>query len=365
MPAADGHHPEVPRRALRQLHQRLDQDAVAGFEHVQRHHQARHQNRAQREERQPDSHSDSLGPARARTRGARSDPGSPCAARSDPPGSDHGPAPRLGTVIRRLDLRGRGCDARALRGVVPRAELDVEHAVERGPADLRGRARARRRGRWSSSPSASTASGWDPSGCRRRPCSARSTGSTRRSAPRWRSRSAGPGWCTATSGAPTTPPEVVARRHASPSAGCRSTGSGCTCPAACAVYPSSVVMNVVPAQVAGVASIAVTSPPQREADGSAGCRTRRSSPRARCSASTRCTPSAAPRRSRCSPTARGTATARGLRAGRPGHRPGQRLRRRGQAAAQGRGRHRRRGRPDRDRDPRRRHRRPRRTSPPT
>ena len=31
-----------------------------------------------------------------------------------------------------------------------------------------------------------------------------------------------------------------------------------------AVYPSSVVMNVVPAQVAGVASIAVTSPPQRD-----------------------------------------------------------------------------------------------------
>jgi histidinol dehydrogenase len=34
-----------------------------------------------------------------------------------------------------------------------------------------------------------------------------------------------------------------------------------------AVYPSSVVMNVVPAQVAGVPSIAVTSPPQRDAGG--------------------------------------------------------------------------------------------------
>jgi histidinol dehydrogenase len=33
------------------------------------------------------------------------------------------------------------------------------------------------------------------------------------------------------------------------------------------VYPSSVVMNVVPAQVAGVGSIAVTSPPQREFGG--------------------------------------------------------------------------------------------------
>lgn len=34
-----------------------------------------------------------------------------------------------------------------------------------------------------------------------------------------------------------------------------------------AVYPSSVVMNVVPAQVAGVASIALVSPPQRDFDG--------------------------------------------------------------------------------------------------
>ncbi len=35
-------------------------------------------------------------------------------------------------------------------------------------------------------------------------------------------------------------------------------------PGGLAVYPSSVVMNVVPAQVAGVGSIAVTSPPQRQ-----------------------------------------------------------------------------------------------------
>jgi histidinol dehydrogenase len=38
-------------------------------------------------------------------------------------------------------------------------------------------------------------------------------------------------------------------------------------PGGLAVYPSSVVMNVVPAQVAGVASIAVFSPPQREYGG--------------------------------------------------------------------------------------------------
>jgi histidinol dehydrogenase len=38
-------------------------------------------------------------------------------------------------------------------------------------------------------------------------------------------------------------------------------------PGGLAVYPSSVVMNVVPAQVAGVESIAVTSPPQRDHGG--------------------------------------------------------------------------------------------------
>lgn len=38
-------------------------------------------------------------------------------------------------------------------------------------------------------------------------------------------------------------------------------------PGGLAVYPSSVVMNVVPAQVAGVASLAVTSPPQVDNDG--------------------------------------------------------------------------------------------------
>lgn len=38
-------------------------------------------------------------------------------------------------------------------------------------------------------------------------------------------------------------------------------------PGGLAMYPSTVVMNVVPAQVAGVASLVVTSPPQRDNDG--------------------------------------------------------------------------------------------------
>ena len=88
--------------------------------------------------------------------------------------------------------------------------------------------------------------------------------------------------------------------------------------------------------------------------------TRRSSRRARCWAWTRSTPSAARRRWRCSPTA--TAVVRGRR---PGHRAGQHLRHRRQAAARRARRDRLRGRPDRDRDPGRRHRRTRCTSLPT
>src|SRR5699024_3908856 len=38
-------------------------------------------------------------------------------------------------------------------------------------------------------------------------------------------------------------------------------------PGGLAVYPSSVVMNVVPAQVAGVGTLAVASPPQADNDG--------------------------------------------------------------------------------------------------
>ena len=71
-------------------------------------------------------------------------------------------------------------------------------------------------------------------------------------------------------------------------------------PGGLAPLVSSVVMNVVPAQVAGVGSDRAGQPAAEERRRPA--RSRRSSPRARCSASTRCTPSAAPRRSRCSPT---------------------------------------------------------------
>lgn len=81
---------------------------------------------------------------------------------------------------------------------------------------------------------------------------------------------------------------------------------GLYAPGGRSVYPSSVIMNAVPAQEAGVESIALASPPQKprfEGDAAGGFRIRRSSPPARSSASTRCTPRAAPRPSRCSRTA--------------------------------------------------------------
>ena len=53
------------------------------------------------------------------------------------------------------------------------------------------------------------------------------------------------------------------RASPSPAATSRLAGPGVYVPGGLVAYPSSVVMNIVPAQVAGVASIAVASPPQR------------------------------------------------------------------------------------------------------
>ena len=84
-------------------------------------------------------------------------------------------------------------------------------------------------------------------------------------APRWRSRSAGPAWSTRRSGAATTsrwcPGGSVTERWVPVAR------VGLYVPGGIAVYPSSVVMNVVPAQVAGVEAIAVFSPPQKEFGG--------------------------------------------------------------------------------------------------
>ena len=288
---------------------------------------------------------------------------SAAAARSYTPGRDHptealaGAHASTGTpVITRVDLRGAEPGA-SYRDVLPRAALDVEVAARRGPPDLRGRPAARRR----------RGPRVDPAARRRR----------RRDDPgaaprRWPPRS------TALDPAVRAALEEAARRARtvheaqrrerrrrrgrrraapSPSAGCRSAGSGSTCRAAWSPTRRSVVMNVVPAQVAGVGSLAVASPPQRDNGGL---------PHpvvlAACALLGVDEVHAVGGAQAIAMFAYGTD---GLPADRPGHRAGQRLRRGGQAAAARRRRHRRRGRPDRDRHPRRRHRRPAASSPPT
>ena len=66
--------------------------------------------------------------------------------------------------------------------------------------------------------------------------------------------------------------------------------AGVYVPGGRAAYPSSLIMGVVPAQVAGVERVAVVSPPGRGRHG----RRRSSSRRRGCSASTRCTRSGEP-----------------------------------------------------------------------
>ena len=176
-------------------------------------------------------------------------------------------------------------------------------------------------------------------------------------------RRAGPGRARRPGGVhparPDRPPRAAPhRRHhrrscpaaPSPSAGCRSSGSGCTCPAACAVYPSSVVMNVVPAQEAG------RRWHRRHLAAAEGVRRAAAPDHPR-----RLRPARRRRgvRGRRRPGHRDVRVRhRGVPPGQPGHRPRQHLRRRRQAPAQGPDRHRRRGRAHRDRGPRRRHRRP-------
>jgi histidinol dehydrogenase len=165
-------------------------------------------------------------------------------------------------MIRRLDLRGRPLRARALRGVVPRAELDVEHAVdvvrpicqdvrERGvealldlterfdgvrPASIRVPARA-----------LSTAlDALDPAVREALEESIRRARVVHREQVRTDRLTA------VVPGGTVTERWVPVGRV------------GLYVPGGLAVYPSSVVMNVVPAQEAAVASIAVTSPAQRD-----------------------------------------------------------------------------------------------------
>jgi len=164
--------------------------------------------------------------------------------------------------MRRLDLRGQTLRARALRGVVPRAPLDVEHAVEtvrplvaqvrdggvaalvelterfdgvrlksiRVPVEALGRALAE----------------LDPA------VRAALEESIRRARIVHAEQRRTDVTTTVVEGGTVTERWVPVGRV------------GLYVPGGLAVYPSSVVMNVVPAQEAGVASIAVTSPAQRD-----------------------------------------------------------------------------------------------------
>jgi histidinol dehydrogenase len=165
-------------------------------------------------------------------------------------------------VISRIDLRGRALDARSLREVLPRAEFDVEAAMStvrpicedvrhRGaaalrdlgerfdgvrPARLRVPAEVLKAALDGLDPQVRTALEETIRRVRIVHEDQRRTDTTTEVAPggtvveRW------------------VPVERV----------------GLYVPGGVAVYPSSVVMNVVPAQIAGVASVAVTSPPQRD-----------------------------------------------------------------------------------------------------
>ncbi|HET9655589.1 MAG TPA: histidinol dehydrogenase [Kineosporiaceae bacterium] len=165
-------------------------------------------------------------------------------------------------MIRRLDLRGQTLRARALRGVVPRAGLDVAHAVEkvrpicddvrdRGVAALvelterfdgvrlssvRVPAQALQAALAALDPKVRAALEESIRRARRVHAEQRRTDHTTQVVP----------------GGTVTERWLPVGRV------------GLYVPGGLAVYPSSVVMNVVPAQEAGVESIAVTSPAQRD-----------------------------------------------------------------------------------------------------
>jgi histidinol dehydrogenase len=165
-------------------------------------------------------------------------------------------------VIRRLDLRGRTLHARDLRGVVPRAELDVEHAL--------GTVRpicddVRQRGAVAVLEHTERFDGVRPESLRV-PADTLADAldvldpqvrnaleeAIRRTRAVHRDQRRTDTVTQVVPGGTVTERWVPVGRV------------GLYVPGGLAVYPSSVVMNVVPAQEAGVGSLAVTSPPQRD-----------------------------------------------------------------------------------------------------
>jgi histidinol dehydrogenase len=170
-----------------------------------------------------------------------------------------------GPVMRRLDLRGRKLSARELRGTVPRAELDVATALtavrpicddvrERGAEALRelGERFDGVRVEDIRVPTAALAEALerlDPA------VRAALQESIRRARAVHRDQRRTDTTTTVVDGGTVTERWVPVERV------------GLYVPGGQAVYPSSVVMNVVPAQEAGVDQLAVASPPQREFGG--------------------------------------------------------------------------------------------------
>ena len=168
-------------------------------------------------------------------------------------------------MLRRLDLRHQDLDPRDLRGVVPRAELDVEHAlaaVRPICADVRERGEAalielteRFDGiriesiRVPAEALATALTGLD------RAVRAALEESIRRARRVHREQRRHDQATQVVPGGTVTERWVPVGRV------------GLYVPGGLAVYPSSVVMNVVPAQEAGVGSIAVTSPAQQDFGG--------------------------------------------------------------------------------------------------
>ena len=270
--AAHRHHAELVRAVVGLATRSRTSVAVALLEDVQRQHQAGKQHRAQREDRAAArSRCERIGPVAVRAHPVAGDLRSSVAQKrrrltvplpGPAPGGLSDRPPRLGRVLNRIDLRGSRRDP---RGLLPRAQLDVSAAVEtirpvveavreHGFSAIREATErfdgvALERLRVPAEAIAAAAEALDPdvraalleaiARARKVHADQRRTDVTTQVVP----------------GGTVTERWVPVARV------------GLYVPGGLAVYPSTVVMNVVPAQVAGVESLVVASPPQPENGG--------------------------------------------------------------------------------------------------
>jgi histidinol dehydrogenase len=245
----DRDHTELLRFVLRQIDQITYELAIALLEHMQLQRQSRIHHRTQREQRETLWHLSTVG----RSFTMRSTESQTVAT------------PRLGEVIRRIDLRGRRPDDLDYRALVPRAATDVEtvldvvrpicdHVRDHGVAallqlserfdgvtitDIAVPKEALERAAANLEPPVREALEESIRRARHVHADQRRRDTTTQVVP----------------GGTVTERWVPVRRV------------GLYVPGGRAVYPSSVIMNVVPAQTAGVGSLAVASPPQKEYGG--------------------------------------------------------------------------------------------------